>query len=80
MVGRLNRMMTGWANYFNLGQVSPAYKAVDQHAAKRLRQWFCRKHKVRSGEHVRFSEKRLREKYGLTHLAPTTRYLPRAKA
>ena len=39
MVERLNRMMSGWANYFRLGQVSPAYQAVDAHAVKRLRQW-----------------------------------------
>ena len=25
VVGRLNRVMTGWANYFYLGQISPAY-------------------------------------------------------
>ena len=48
VVGRLNRMISGWANYFTLGQVSPAYKAVDRHATRRLRQWFWRKHKVRS--------------------------------
>ena len=49
VVGRLNRMISGWANYFNLGQVSPAYRAVDQHAVSRLRQWFCQKHRVQSG-------------------------------
>ena len=46
VVGRLNRMMSGWANYFDLGQVSPAYVAVDRHAIWRLRQWFWRKHKA----------------------------------
>ena len=46
LVGRLNRMMTGWANYFCLGPVSKAYDAVDRHAKKRLRQWLCTKHKV----------------------------------
>ena len=80
VVGRLNRMISGWANYFNLGQVSPAYAAVDQHATRRLRQWFWRKHKVRSGKHVRFPDKWLREKCGLTRLAPTTGHLPWAKA
>ena len=33
VVGRLNRVLYGWANYFQLGQVSPAYVAVDAHAA-----------------------------------------------
>ena len=37
VVGRLNRMMSGWANCFTLGQVSPAYAAVDTYAAQRLR-------------------------------------------
>ena len=27
VVARLNRVLTGWANYFTLGQVSPAYVA-----------------------------------------------------
>ena len=69
MVEHLNRAMTGWANYFCLGQVSPAYQAIDRHAVKRLRQWLCRKHKVRSGGYVRFSDERLRETCGLTRLA-----------
>ena len=46
--------MNGWANYFRLGQVSPAYEAIDAHAIKRLRQWLCGKHKVRAGKYVRF--------------------------
>ena len=39
--------LLGWANYFRLGQVSPAYGAMDAHAGKRLRQWLCRKQKVK---------------------------------
>ena len=54
MVDRLNRMISGWARYFQLGQVSPAYAAIDAHTTKRLRQWLCRKHKVRGGKFVRF--------------------------
>jgi group II intron reverse transcriptase/maturase len=46
-VARLNRMMVGWANYFCLGRVRQAYRNVNYHAMKRLRQWLCRKHKVR---------------------------------
>ena len=80
VVERLNRMMSGWANYFTLGQVSPAYKAVDRHATRRLRQWFWRKHKVRSGRYVRFSDEWLWDDCGLTRLGPTTQDLPWAKA
>ena len=80
VVGRLNRMMSGWANYFDLGQVGPAYRAVDRHAVGRLRQWFCRKHKARSGQFMRFPDQRLWKHHGLTRLGLTTKNLPWAKA
>ena len=38
-VARLNRTLLGWSNYFCLGPVSPAYRAIDRHARHRLRQW-----------------------------------------
>ena len=80
VVGRLNRLLNGWANYFSLGQVSPAYAAIDQHATRRLRRWLCRKHKVRAGKNVRFSDERLRKEWGLTRLGPRTASFPWAKA
>ena len=80
MVRRLNRTLSGWANYYCLGQVVPAYSAVDRHAARRLRQWLCRKHKGRSGKHVQLPDKGLWTYYGLTSLGETARRLPWAKA
>ena len=80
VVERLNRVMLGWSNYFQLGQVSPAYRAVDAHAIKRLRQWLCRKHKARSGKYVRLPDARLREDQGLVCLAERTTSFPWAKA
>ena len=80
VVRRLNQVMEGWANYFQLGQVSPAYRAVDAHAIRRLRQWLCRKHKVRAGKYVRFSDERLWNDYGLTRLVLRTARFPWAKA
>ena len=80
MVQRLNWMLSGWANYYILGQVSPAYKAVDEHATRRLRRWLCRKHKVKTGEYVRFSNQRLWHDLGLVNLAAKTKGLPWAKA
>src|SRR5690242_13741788 len=45
VIRTLNRVMIGWANYFCLGPVSKAYRAVEQHARQRVRQWLCAKHK-----------------------------------
>ena len=80
MVGRLNRLTTGWANYFCLGQVTPAYAAVNQHADRRLRRWLCSKYKVNSGKHVRFSEQRVHDEFGLLYLSCKNMGLPWAKA
>ena len=80
VIGRLNRVMTGWANYFYLGQVSPAYAAVDRHATQRLRRWLCLKHKIRAGKFVRFPDEHLWQALGLTHLAQRRARLPWAKA
>ena len=80
VVERLNRTIVGWANYFSLGNVSPAYSAVNQHAVRRLRQWLCRKHKTRYGKFVHFPDDRLYVDYGLTRLTRKTRGLSSAKA
>jgi len=42
IVRNLNRKLTGWANYFCLGPVSPAYQAIKSHVTKGLRRWLCR--------------------------------------
>jgi RNA-directed DNA polymerase len=49
LVAALNRKINGWANYFCLGPVSQAYRAVEQHTRRRLRQWLCVKHKEWAG-------------------------------
>jgi RNA-directed DNA polymerase len=80
VVGSLNRRMIGWANYFCLGPVSKAYRAVEQHARKRLRQWLCAKHKVRWPATRQFPEAALHDELGLVRLTVRTRSLPWANS
>ena len=72
----LNRRMVGWANYFCLGPVSKAYRAIERHARKRLRQWLCAKHKVRWPATKRFPVAGLHEVMGLVRLTARTRNFP----
>ena len=76
VVAKLNRTIIGWANYFCLGPVSTAYRAVEQHARKRLLQWLCAKHKVLWPGTKRFPEESLHKVLGLVCLTKRTRSLP----
>jgi hypothetical protein len=76
VVAKLNRTMIGWANYFCLGTVSTAYRAVDSHACKRLRRWLCAKHKVLGSGTKRFPEASLHKLLGLVCLTKRTRNFP----
>ena len=80
LVTRLNRMLVGWANYFCLGPVSQAYRAIDQHVCRRLRQWLCAKHKVQGQGTARFPDAHLYQDLGLARLGPRTRNYPWATA
>ena len=80
IVGRLNRMLRGWANYFSYGSVSRAYRAVDYHARERLRQWLCRKHKVPGRGTARYPLQYGYKELGLVELRVLKRNFPRANA
>ena len=80
LVGRLNRLLSGWGNYFCLGPVSKSYRAVDAHARFRLRQWLRAKHKQAGRAALRYPDEYLYDTLGLACLSRTTRHLPWAKA
>ena len=79
-VAALNRILVGWANYFSLGPVNKAYRAVDAHASARLRRWLCAKHKWPDQGTARCPDEHLYAGLGLQRLSVRTRDLPWAKA
>jgi RNA-directed DNA polymerase len=79
-VGRINRKLEGWSNYFRLGPVSKAYRAVDRHTADRLRRWLRKKHKVQGLGTRRYPDAYLYQKLNLIRLEMRTRDFAWAKA
>ena len=76
VVATLNRMMIGWGNYFCLGPVSRAYRAIEQHARRRLRQWLGAKHKQKRVGTKRYPDELLHDKFGLVRLTKRTASFP----
>lgn len=72
-VGKINRKLIGWSNYFCLGPVSAAYRTVDHHVCRRLRQWLCAKHKVPGQGTSRFPDDYLHRTLGVVKLPERTR-------
>jgi len=76
VIQTLNRMMVGWANYFCLGPVGTAYRAIERHARRRLRQWLCAKHKLRWPATQQYPEAALHRQLGLVQLSTRTTSFP----
>ena len=79
-VAELNRLLEGWANDFCLGSVSRVYRAVDEQARRRRRQWVRAKYPHHGYGRPSYPAPYLHEVLGWVRLQGRPRTFPCARA
>lgn len=80
VVGKLNRSLRGWANYFKVGSDSDAYRTLDNYTAPRLRRWLRFKYNLRHKKGGSYPLSHLYGYFGLVRLTARGREQTWAKA
>jgi hypothetical protein len=71
LIGRINRKLRGWSNYFRIGTINKAYRNIDSHTRYRVRQWLGAKFKVQGQGRKQFTDQHLHQELGLYRLQRT---------
>lgn len=73
VVARLNRSRIGWANYFSVGALRTAYRALDKYLYAQLRRFLRRRHKVPSRRTLPYNYRFLQQ-HGIVMLQDRQRH------
>ena len=68
---RLNRLLSGWAQYFSFGFTGQADDAISWHVKERVRRFLCRRHKLRVSGTSRFGHAEVHGEMGVVDIHQT---------
>jgi RNA-directed DNA polymerase len=67
LVGNVNRVVSGWINYFSYGTLWKTYTKLERFLQRRLRDWLVHKHRVGTRGECRYPATYLYETLGLVN-------------